>query len=347
MISIDKDFPMPPAGKTGWPWTREGFPDQILSDGKKWPLISIVTPSFNQAEFIEETIRSVLFQGYPNLDYIIIDGGSTDGSQEIIKKYEPWLSYWVSEPDNGQSHAINKGWGKAKGEIIAWINSDDVYEADAFRLVADYFEQHEDVHMLYGDCKIINEHGLITGDCPSLEFELENLICNKWFIGQQASFFRKEAVSTVGYIDENLHLVMDWDLFVRLALNNFKIKYYQKLLARFRIWTGAKTSAQWVKSGDEKILVLNNIFSNPEYIPKISNLKKSAYGYIHLWSGTMNYLNHNSIKSAVHLVQSIMYTPKKGKDRRVIKMLINILFGRCSLRKFRMRFLSHRSSKAI
>src|SRR5215469_2917833 len=111
------DLPPPPAGHTGWPWTIESMPSPpARTDGSPWPTISIVTPSYNQGQFIEETIRSVLLQGYPALEYIIIDGGSTDQSVEIIKKYEPWLTYWISESDRGQSHAINKGFKRATGE---------------------------------------------------------------------------------------------------------------------------------------------------------------------------------------------------------------------------------------
>jgi len=121
------ELPKPPKWKTGWPWTEESkqLPDK-LPDGSDWPKISIVTPNYNYGHFIEETIRSVLLQGYPNLDYIIVDGGSTDNSVEIIKKYEPWLTYWVSETDKGQVDAINKGFTKATGEIYAWLNSDDL-----------------------------------------------------------------------------------------------------------------------------------------------------------------------------------------------------------------------------
>src|SRR5689334_12386427 len=117
------DLPAAPAGRTGWPWTEQcpALPD-TLPEGKRWPRISIVTPSFNQAAFIEQTIRSVLLQSYPAIDYIIIDGGSSDGSVAIIEKYKKYLSYWVSERDRGQSHAINKGFEAAKGDIICWLN---------------------------------------------------------------------------------------------------------------------------------------------------------------------------------------------------------------------------------
>src|SRR5437870_1420981 len=134
------ELPSPPPDKTGWPWTAETPPlPPARPDGSAWPRISIVTPSYNQGQFIEETIRSVLLQGYPDLEYTIIDGGSTDQSIEIIKKHEPWLTYWVSEQDRGQAHAINKGLSRSTGEIFQWINSDDVLLSGAlFELAAAY-----------------------------------------------------------------------------------------------------------------------------------------------------------------------------------------------------------------
>ena len=131
------ELPTPPAGKTGWPWTVETPPlPPARPDGSPWPRISIVTPSYNQGQFIEETIRSILLQGYPDLEYIIIDGGSTDQSVEIIKKYEPWLTYWVSEKDRGQAHAINKGFARVSGEIGGYLNSDDFYLPNALSAAA-------------------------------------------------------------------------------------------------------------------------------------------------------------------------------------------------------------------
>ena len=145
------DLPPAPAGCKGWPWTEgpELVPD-TGPDGRSWPVISIVTPSFNQGRFLEETIRSVLLQGYPSLEYIVMDGGSTDDSVDIIRKYEPWLMFWASGPDQGQSDAINKGFERATGAIWGYINSDDLYEPDALRTAAEIFLSGAEVHLVAG-----------------------------------------------------------------------------------------------------------------------------------------------------------------------------------------------------
>lgn len=136
------DLPSPPRGKEGWPWTKETKRARVeLPHGRPWPLISVVTPSYNQGQFIEETIRSVLLQGYPNLEYIIIDGGSTDNTLEVLESYRPWLTYSVSEPDGGQAHGINKGLDRATGRIAAYLNSDDVYMPGALQHVGTLYAQ--------------------------------------------------------------------------------------------------------------------------------------------------------------------------------------------------------------
>ncbi|MBC7078479.1 MAG: glycosyltransferase, partial [Synergistales bacterium] len=158
-----RDLPLPPPNKEGWPWTEESpQPPENPTYGSSFlPRVSVVTPSYNQAQFIEETIRSVLLQGYPNLEYLILDGGSTDGSVELIRKYEPWLAYWVSERDEGQADAINRGWRRSTGEILAYLNSDDVYAPGAIHRAVIYLLAHPNAVAVVGSYKLIDAEGKV------------------------------------------------------------------------------------------------------------------------------------------------------------------------------------------
>ncbi len=204
------------------------------------PLVSVITPSYNQGKYIETTIKSVLNQNYPNLEYIIIDGGSTDGSLSIIKKYADKLTY-ISERDGGQSNAINKGFRIAKGEIVAWLNSDDTYEPGAISEAVKYFDQH-DVALVYGEGDLINENGQkIKRFEATQSFDLWTLV-NVWdYIMQPTTFFKRNALEKVGYLDEDLHWTMDWDLWIRLA-KKYKVGYINKILANSREYAETKTS---------------------------------------------------------------------------------------------------------
>lgn len=331
-----KELPPSPPGRSGWPWTEESpqIPGTMI-EGKPWPKISIVTPSYNQAQFLEETIRSVLLQGYPKLEYIIMDGGSKDGSVDIIRKYEQWLSSWVSEPDNGQSDAINKGWSMAGGEILAWLNSDDTYEMNALKTAAEFLTNHAEVDMVYGDCSIINENSIFEKKCPTIDFDLGSLVCNIWFIPQQSSFIRRKVVKSVGEIRTDLHLVMDWELWLRIAMKEFKIYYLPHTLANFRIWVNAKTSSQSVRSGEEKIKVLNNYFETADILPKIQLFKNKAYSNVHRFSGVAYFGNNHMKKALFHLLTSIRYCPSRLKEKDIIKMLIIALIGKSWIRRFK------------
>lgn len=219
------DLPPPSPGQTGWPW-RVGSPQlpDSMPDGQLWPRISIVTPSFNQAQFIEETIRSVLLQGYPNLEYIVIDGGSTDGSADIIRKYEPWLAYWTSGKDRGQSHAINKGWEKATGDLIAYLNSDDTYLLGAFERVARAWTTNRRAAAIVGAFQETDAESRPTSG-PAIPYlpaptplDLTIIDHEKWFLPQQPGFWSRAALDEVGrWLREDLHYTMDRELYYRLC----------------------------------------------------------------------------------------------------------------------------------
>ena len=243
-----KDLPAPPEGKTGWPWTEqsEPLPDR-MPDGFDWPRFSIVTPSYNQEQFIEETIRSVLLQGYPNLEYIIIDGESKDKSVEIIKKYEQYLTYWVSEPDRGQSHAINKGWQKCTGDYLAWMNSDDCYLPNALRDTAKIFLEYncDFTYSPFYCGSSLEENHIVEGH-GIRDFKLKNLLRFfynvEYIIPSQSVFISNSLLTKVGLLNENLDYCMDLDLFVRIVLENPLVYRNPKPICFYRIHDMAKTS---------------------------------------------------------------------------------------------------------
>ena len=190
-----------------------------MTDGSSWPRISIVTPSYNQGQFIEETIRSVILQGYPNLEYIIIDGGSSDQSVDVIRKYEPWLTCWMSEKDRGQSHAINKGFAQCTGDIVAWLNSDDVYFPGILQYVAERYRaaQGDRFWLVAGVVYFDQEFGTSV-----LAFQKEWHSIMDWIVGeaqiyQQGAFWSRAIQSAAGPLLENFHYGFDKEFFARLV----------------------------------------------------------------------------------------------------------------------------------
>jgi len=204
--------------RSGWPWTQESprLPD-TMSDGSSWPKVSIVTPSFNQGHFIEETIRSVLLQGYPDLEYIIIDGGSTDGSVDIIRQYAPWLTYWVSEPDRGQSHAINKGIKRSTVDILHWMNSDDLLFPSAVTQVAETFVGNPQFRLVTGQAERIDAKGRKIGNLENRFTSWSDFATRQCNVAQVATFFHRQLFDQLGFIDETLKYSMDSDLLLRFT----------------------------------------------------------------------------------------------------------------------------------
>ncbi len=207
------------------------------------PLVSIITPSFNQARYLEATIQSVLGQDYPHIEYIIVDGGSTDGSVDVIKKYQDKLAWWVSEKDKGQTDAINKGFNRATGEILAWINSDDTYNPGAISQAVKYLLENPEVGLVYADCNFIDEEDHIIGKFNSAQTDLRRLREGYVHIPQQTMFFRAKYWKELGPLDPSFYFAMDYDLWTRIAARA-PLKYLTgKTWANFRLHTSGKTVA--------------------------------------------------------------------------------------------------------
>ena len=209
-------------------------------DISQLPLVSIVTPSFNQRRYLEATLRSVLEQDYPNIEYIVVDGGSTDGSLELIKRYADRLAWWVSEKDRGQTDAINKGFVHAHGEILAWLNSDDTYEPGALRAAVEFLQTHPQVGMVYGDTHYIDENGRILGKFPAAQTDYKKLRQGYVHIPQQSSFWRASLWERVGPLDPSFYFAMDYDLWVRLSRIS-PLQYRPGFWANFRLHSDSKT----------------------------------------------------------------------------------------------------------
>jgi glycosyltransferase involved in cell wall biosynthesis len=205
----------------------------------EYPRITIITPSYNQAEFLERTILSILNQSYPNLEYIIIDGGSTDESIEIIKKYEKYLSYWVSERDKGQAEAINKGFKMATGDLVAWQNSDDTYLSGALEKVVKAYTEHPEHDIFFGNIHLINSSDDIIREMRFHPFSVKHLIYYDWNLSSQATFWRKRVFEKVGYL-QNFNVGFDWEWFIRLAYNGFRFRFIHEFLGAYRIHSGSK-----------------------------------------------------------------------------------------------------------
>ena len=218
------------------------------------PLVSIVTPSFNQAPYLEVAMTSVLEQVYPNIEYILIDGGSTDASVEIIKRHANKITYWVSEPDRGQTDAINIGFSRATGKYLAWLNADDRFRPNAVAEAVDFLETHSEVGMVYGNADYIDSQGRVVGQFRAAQTDYAALRRGYVHIPQQAAFWRRELWQQVGPLDPSFTFAMDYDLWVRLAKIS-KLQYLPHPWAQFRMHAESKTLQNDQRAWDEMLKV--------------------------------------------------------------------------------------------
>lgn len=246
---------------------------------EKTPLVSIITPSYNQAEFLESAMLSVLNQSYLNLEYIVVDGNSTDGSQEIIRKYEKQLAWWVSEKDDGQADAFNKGLKHANGKYIGWLNSDDLFLSGSIQEAVTILESNPELGFVFGDVQSINQHGDITNIMKYGDWQLSDLMQFK-IIGQPAVFMRSELLEDIGGLDPSYHFLLDHHLWLKLAAKA-PIKYSKKLWAAARFHASAKNVALASKFGQEAYRLVGWMQTNPEFQPYFKKNQKKILAGAH------------------------------------------------------------------
>jgi glycosyltransferase involved in cell wall biosynthesis len=260
-------LPAAPEGRTGWPWDAPHSLPGSPHPGTTLPRVSIVVPSFNQGRFIEETIRSILLQGYPDLELLVIDGGSRDETVEILQRYDAHIDYWVSEPDRGQTHAINKGLERATGEIFTYLNSDDLLHPGAIDRVVETFLREPEVAVVHGECLYVDEEGReryrqrgrVDGFVDYLRI-WERFSASD-YITQPEAFCRRDAIVAVGGFREELQSVMDFEMWLRLLARGYRFRAIDAPVAHFRTYASQKSS---VDPGHELCRVVEEYVGSAE-----------------------------------------------------------------------------------
>lgn len=286
-----------------------------------YPLVSVVTPSFNKGPYIEETILSIKSQGYPEIEYIIIDGISTDDTTYILKRYSDGIRT-ISEPDNGQTDAINKGLRMAQGDILAYLNADDLYLPDTVERVVQYFGEHPDVDLVYGDIIHIDENGGNEYPIRAGPLDIDAYLGCMYYLPQPTVFFRRKVYETLGDFDASLHLAMDLDYWLRASFR-FTWGYIPEPLAKARIYGEAKSVALNYRYLEERLVVIEKI---SQYLTP--DQKSRAVARIHYYGG-LEYLRIGKITEAFrHMATAIWRDPKVVITSGLYFAFFNSFFGR-------------------
>jgi len=248
--------------------------EKVTHMASDWPLVSIITPSYNQGPYIEETILSVLSQDYSNIEYLVMDGGSTDETLGILRRYQDRLT-WASEPDRGQAHALNKGFSRARGEIFGWLNSDDTYAPGAIKTAVEALQTHPQIGWVYGDCRLIDGQGNTIAEVLVPDFRWQQLLSGN-FIPQPTVFWRREVLEEVGPVDENLHHFLDLEWWIRMG-RKFQARRLPVLLANLRYCEGTKSVSQAGACWPEMLGILDELFDDPDLPQDVKTLERQVH----------------------------------------------------------------------
>lgn len=269
--------------------------------------ISIVTPSYNQAEFLRYTLESIHSQNYPDVEHIVMDGGSTDGSVDIIREYAPKLAYWQSQNDKGQSDAINQGMARTTGEILAYLNSDDALLPHSLACVADIFHKNSEIDFVYGAVETIDaDNQVIPYPLIPSTLNWNQVLSNQITLPQQGVFWRRKVYQQLGDFDSSLHYRMDYDYWIRSLLAGFKWYKLDQFIAQYRVHSTSKSIALDEFFNADWKLILDRIYMRTDLPEEVINLKSLAYNYAH-WHGG----------------RSLFYANKRSESAQALRCFIN------------------------
>lgn len=286
--------------------------------------MTVVVPSYNQAPFLEECLRSILLQNQPGLEIRVYDGGSDDGSVEILERYAPFLDHWQSAPDRGQSHAINLGFAEAGGDFLAWLNSDDLYEPGALVRVAQAAASDPSARLISGACALVDETGDWMGIKPPFQPSAEHLLSGGSVPGQPAQFLHREVLDRVGPLREDLHYLLDWELWLRISLQfpPSATRMIQEPLARARIWHGAKTPTAGTRGLEERRRIVDELREHElRARPHLARLLRAAEGDLH-WRWAIHLREGGQGGAGKHLLS---WALRERSPRRVVKRILRLL----------------------
>jgi len=283
------------------------------------PLFSIITPSLNQCAYISHTIESVLAQREVRVEFRVLDGGSADGTRELLRGYGDRLD-WVSEPDGGQSAAINRGWREAQGEIVTYLNSDDVLLPGALRRVADFFEQHPEVEAVYGDCDYVDERGAVSGPYPTRPYDYARLVREAVnYIPQPATFFRRRVLASEGYLDESLQYLMDFDYWLRLGVRH-TVVYLPERLAALRLHADAKSLHAVGGFAPEYIRIYQKLFARTDLPEHLCALQTEAQRNCHYQAAYCAFWARDFAAARRYALQAWRYAPLRPRRTLALTM---------------------------
>lgn len=289
------------------------------------PLVSVVTPVLNQGVFIAQTVESVLGQDYPRVEYIVVDGGSTDGTLDVLRRYDGRLR-WISEPDNGQSAAINKGWRLTNGEIVAWLNADDTYLPGTIRRVVEFLEAHPEVDVAYGDCDYTDDRGRFVRRYPTRPHDYREMVRSTLnYIPQPATFIRRRVLDAEGMLDENLHYVMDFDYWLR-AGRRHTFAYLPMRLATLRLHRSAKSVALGGKFAPELVYIYQRLFGLPDLPDDVRAVESEAMSNIYYRAAHCAFWGGRLSEARCYALRAWRYRPLKPR-----RLLAQVLLGRPAL----------------